>query len=202
MNYLYKISELIVTGCYIGKIKFAPGTFGSFLAFPICYIIMHFTLRNQVIFQISGLNQYEQIFLSVFFLEVFIAAILFIIGVYFTGIYINHAGKEDDPKEVVIDEIVGQMLTIILSSFSIIFLTSSSLAIKIDEIYLDIIFLFLLPFGLFRLFDIAKPWPINWLDANIKGASGVMIDDVAAAFFAVIFQYVIVFFILEFFPIN
>ena len=101
-----------------------------------------------------------------------------------------------------IDEIVGQMLTIILSSFSIIFLTSSSLAIKIDEIYLDIIFLFLLPFGLFRLFDIAKPWPINWLDANIKGASGVMIDDVAAAFFAVIFQYVIVFFILEFFPIN
>ena len=38
MKYLDKIAEFIVTACYIGKIKIAPGTFGSLIAFPICYI--------------------------------------------------------------------------------------------------------------------------------------------------------------------
>ena len=34
---------------------------------------------------------------------------------------------------------------------------------------------------LFRFFDIVKPWPIKWLDKNIRGGVGVMIDDLAAA---------------------
>jgi phosphatidylglycerophosphatase A len=54
---------------------------------------------------------------------------------------------------------------------------------------------------LFRLFDALKPWPINWLDKNIKGALGVMVDDVAAAIFASVVQYVLVFFILDFYPL-
>ena len=75
------------------------------------------------------------------------------------------------------------MLVIILTSFSVIFVYSSSMPQKIDAAYIDFIFLFLMPFVLFRAFDILKPWPINWLDSNIKGALGVMIDDVAAALF-------------------
>ena len=67
--------------------------------------------------------------------------------------------------------------------------------------YIDIAFLFVLPFVLFRLFDALKPWPINWLDKNIKGALGVMVDDVAAAIFASVVQYVLVFFILDFYPL-
>ena len=70
-----------------------------------------------------------------------------------------------------------------------------------DKKDIDFIFLFLIPFVLFRAFDILKPWPINWLDSNIKGALGVMIDDVAAALFAVVCQYVIVFLIVNFFPV-
>ena len=42
----------------------------------------------------------------------------------------------------------------------------------------------LLGFGLFRLFDIVKPWPIRWLDARVKGGFGVMLDDVLAALMA------------------
>ena len=72
---------------------------------------------------------------------------------------------------------------------------------KIGEMYTDFIFLFLLPFVLFRIFDIFKPWPINWFDRNIKSAFGVMIDDIVAAFFAVVSQYVVVFFIMGFFPL-
>lgn len=38
----------------------------------------------------------------------------------------------------------------------------------------------LLGFGLFRLFDILKPWPISWLDKRVSGGLGIMIDDVIA----------------------
>lgn len=41
-------------------------------------------------------------------------------------------------------------------------------------------------FLLFRLFDIAKPWPIRWLDQHVKGGLGIMLDDVLAALYAVI----------------
>ncbi|MFK7968031.1 MAG: phosphatidylglycerophosphatase A [Rickettsiaceae bacterium] len=201
MNYMHKIAEFFVTVCYIGKIKIAPGTFGSLVAFPLCYIIMNFTIKNQLVFQIVEGNQNEQQFLSLFLIEIFATLVLFIVGTYFTSIYIKNM-KEQDPKEVVIDEVVGQMLVVILSSFSVIFLYSSAVPQKIDEIYTDFIFLFLVPFVLFRVFDIFKPWPINWFDSNVKGAFGVMIDDVVAAFFATVTQYVIVFTIIGFFPLQ
>lgn len=41
-------------------------------------------------------------------------------------------------------------------------------------------------FVLFRLFDIAKPWPIKWLDQKVHGGFGIMIDDVLAGLFALI----------------
>jgi phosphatidylglycerophosphatase A len=43
-----------------------------------------------------------------------------------------------------------------------------------------------LGFALFRLFDIAKPWPIGWLDRRLKGGLGVMLDDVIAGAMAAI----------------
>ncbi|MGN6328140.1 MAG: phosphatidylglycerophosphatase A family protein [Rhodanobacter sp.] len=43
-----------------------------------------------------------------------------------------------------------------------------------------------LGFGLFRLFDVWKPWPIRWLDRRVKGGMGVMIDDVVAGVFAAV----------------
>jgi phosphatidylglycerophosphatase A len=41
-----------------------------------------------------------------------------------------------------------------------------------------------LGFGLFRLFDIWKPWPVCWLDRRVKGGAGVMLDDVGAGLIA------------------
>ena len=38
--------------------------------------------------------------------------------------------------------------------------------------------------GLFRFFDILKPWPIKWLDQHVQGGFGIMIDDVLAGVFA------------------
>ena len=42
----------------------------------------------------------------------------------------------------------------------------------------------LLGFALFRLFDIAKPWPINWLDRRLGGGLGIMFDDLVAGLLA------------------
>ena len=39
-------------------------------------------------------------------------------------------------------------------------------------------------FVLFRLFDIAKPWPIRWLDRQVHGGLGIMLDDVLAGLMA------------------
>ncbi len=200
MDIRKKIAEFVATVCYIGRIKFAPGTFGSLPAFPLCYIIMHFTLNNKIVFPIDGFDFQEQQIIALFVIELLATIILFFIGTYCTAIYIE-GGEDKDPKEVVIDEVVGQMLTIILVSFSVVLTYHSTLQLYIDATIVDIILLGVVPFILFRLFDILKPWPINWLDENIKGAWGVMIDDVAAAIFAVVVQYVFVFFMLDFFPI-
>lgn len=201
MDIQKKISEFIATACYIGRIKFAPGTFGSLPAFPLCYIIMYFTLNNKIVFPINGFDFQEQQIIALFSIELLATITLFFIGTYCTSIYIEDL-EEKDPKEVVIDEVVGQMLTIILVSFSVILTYHSTLQLHVDATVIDIALLGVLPFILFRLFDIMKPWPIDWLDKNIKGAWGVMIDDVAAAIFAVVVQYVLVFFILDFFPIT
>jgi phosphatidylglycerophosphatase A len=44
----------------------------------------------------------------------------------------------------------------------------------------------LLAFVLFRVMDIVKPWPIRDLDHRLKGGLGIMLDDLAAALYAVI----------------
>lgn len=69
-----------------------------------------------------------------------------------------------DSKMIVIDEVAGMWIAMIPAALN----------------PLHIFFAFVL----FRFFDILKPWPISFLDRNIKGASGVMLDDIVAGYFA------------------
>lgn len=50
-------------------------------------------------------------------------------------------------------------------------------------------------FGLFRLFDILKPWPISALDRRVKGGFGIMIDDVLAGFAAAVVLALVLYFV-------
>ena len=69
-----------------------------------------------------------------------------------------------DPPQVVVDEAAGVLLTML-------FAPSGEW--------------WLLPvFVLFRLFDIWKPWPVNWLDRELAPPWGVMVDDLAAGVYA------------------
>lgn len=191
-----QFSEFFVTFFYIGKIKYCPGTFGSLAAFPLCYAIMYFIVDNKIIIPFANLTLNEAQLVSVVIVASFICLLLLILGTYFTKIYLNYTDSKD-PKEVVIDEVVGQMLTVILVFFSVVFANESNLVKYFSTLKVSIILLFILPFCLFRFFDIIKPLPINWLDKNVKGSLGVMVDDLAAAIFAVVTQYAIVFVLID-----
>lgn len=198
MNIRTKIAEFFATVFYIGRIKYAPGTFGSLVAFPICYGVMYLTLNKMISSGTEWLLDIERQITDLFIIELLVTLALFLLGTYATSIYISDK-EEKDPKEVVIDEVVGQMLVIVLTSCSIIFVLNSKIYDVFNTNLVDFVLLFLLPFSLFRLFDIVKPWPINWVDKNVKGALGVMLDDILAALFAVTAHYVIVFFMLDFY---
>lgn len=66
----------------------------------------------------------------------------------------------DDPQEVVLDETVGCLLCLIAVPFEPLWVLAA--------------------FGLFRLLDITKPWPIRWVERRLHGGAGVVLDDVAA----------------------
>lgn len=190
------ISEIIVTCFFVGRIKFAPGTMGSLLAFPLIYSINAFIIRNNILLNIEGYNYLEQRFITIFVSLFFIIAILFLIGLWASNIYIKSKATED-PQEIVIDELVGQMLTSSLTMISVVFVYNAKLNQIYNSLVIDLTCFVLLPFILFRICDIIKPWPIKWLDKNIPGGWGVMIDDVAAAFMAAILQYAIIFIIIN-----
>ncbi len=84
-------------------------------------------------------------------------------GLWAADIYAARSGA-DDPGEVVIDEVAGQWLALVPAA--------------LDP------WLYAVAFLAFRFFDIVKVWPANWLDRNIKGAWGIMLDDLAAGVYA------------------
>lgn len=186
------ISNLIATCFFVGKIKYAPGTFGSLLAFPINYFVASFVVKSRFLLPIEGFSYTERELATLVTCLLFSSLLVFFVGWIASNHYIKRTGRED-PKEIVIDEVAGQMLTSALTFFSVAFLHVSDLGMKLDSQFIDVFCYFLLPFALFRLCDIIKPWPIGWMDRNIKGGLGVMLDDMAAGFMAVVLHHSIIF---------
>lgn len=184
-------TDLIVTCFFTGRIKYAPGTFGSLLAFPINYILVLSVIKSRFLLPFNAISDFERELLTIIFCMFMMTVILFILGVIASNQYVKRTRRED-PKEVVIDETVGQMLTSILTLPSFVF----ALQIynnNISQSLIEVVTLFVLPFILFRIFDIIKPWPIGWVDRNVKGGIGIMLDDILAAFMASLMQYAIIF---------
>ena len=156
-----KFNLIFLTFFMLGKIKYAPGTLASLIT---CFLF---------IFLINVIN------ITIIFL---ITLILFLYS--FVAInYSFEAFKSDDPQEIVIDEVVGQMLPL--------------LALPIYEtLYpLPAIYYYISAFLLFRLFDIWKPFPVNYVDENVSGSLGIMLDDIVAGIYSIIFLLLILFFL-------
>ena len=155
-----KINIFFLTFFFIGKIKYAPGTIAS-LATCILFLLL-----------ISIFN---------FSTILYIALIIFVLSLLSIN-YSFDEFKSDDPQEIVIDEVLGQMLVL--------------LAIPVYEtLYpLPILYYSFGAFFLFRLFDIWKPYPINYVDDNVSGSLGIMLDDIIASVYSILILCLIFFF--------
>ncbi len=107
------------------------------------------------------MNKLPEITVKAVVLGIILSAVLFIIGVPAATVVERFEGK--DSGKIVIDEIVGQILTFAFIPFSGVNIISG--------------------FVLFRIFDIWKPYPIN-ISQKLPKGWGIMIDDVLAALYA------------------
>ena len=140
----------------LGKIKFMPGTFGSFTTVLILFYLFHSLNISSTVISIGLI-------------------IIFIYSFYAISSYIKDS-KNKDPGEIVIDEFLGQSIPIYLYEISHGTTKENNEAI----IY------YILFFILFRYFDIVKPFPINFFDKNFKNSFGVIIDDICAGIYVVL----------------
>lgn len=165
----------------IGRLTKIPGTLASFVTCLIYYILM----SNLIPFTIS--------------LEVYclILCILFFIAVALID-ECSENFKQEDSKEIVIDEFIGQSIPIIfLSFYALPFLKWKGIVLGWEKLNYPLfepkyIFLLFICFILFRFFDILKPFPINLIDKKMKNSWGVVLDDVVAGIYATLSGYYIV----------
>ena len=150
------LNTLFVTMFGLGKIPKIPGTFGSLATTIILYILFHILhLPSNLI--------------------LIILIVIFIFSFLAVTSYIKNS-ENKDPKEVIIDEFIGQSIPIYLYEISHGTEKSADEAI----IFYGICFI------LFRFFDIVKPFPVSFFDRNFKNSFGVIMDDVCAGFYVVL----------------
>jgi len=150
-----KINFLFVTLFGIGKTKKVPGSFASLATALFLFFLFHVlnASPNFVLFSVI---------------------IIFFISLYAINIFIKDLTNKD-PKEVVIDEFIGQSIPICLYE----------IAHNIPKETDQILKFYFIMFILFRIFDITKPYPVSYYDKNFKNSFGVIMDDVCAGLYVV-----------------
>lgn len=143
-----RLAIALATGFGTGFLPKAPGTWGSLVALPLAWLLLEYIglygLASAIFFALAA-------------------------GVWAAQKYIETSGR-NDPAEVVIDEVVGQWLTILVMA-----LFSS---------FHDSLINYGMAFVAFRLFDIWKPFPIAFLERRFEDGLGIMVDDIMAALYA------------------
>ena len=139
----------------IGKLPRIPGSYASLVTVIFLYILFH-------IFSVPA-----DVFL-------FFLIAIFIVSLFSVNLFIKDLTNKD-PKEVVIDEFIGQSIPICLYEIA------HSEPVNASKV---LTFYFIM-FILFRIFDIAKPYPVSYYDKNFKNSFGVIMDDVCAGLYVV-----------------
>ena len=149
-------NSLFVTMFGIGKIKMIPGTVGSLATIIILFVLFH-TLNISSNLILLG---------------------LIIIFIYSFSAVASHTENSEnkDPKEIVIDEFIGQSIPIYLYEISH----------GTEKSPNEAIIFYAISFVLFRFFDIKKPFPVSFFDRNFKNSFGVIMDDVCAGLYVVL----------------
>lgn len=196
----YNPHFLVCTFFGLGLVsKKFPGTIGSLVAIPFSYILIKASnFIQDFIEKYFSIDNYNILYALSFALPLILIFFVFLIGILSASRY-SALTKKTDPSEVIIDEVVGQALSIFVT-IPLTFAIISNVAVtKNITVYYDLVFIIvvLCNFLLFRIFDIAKPWPISLCDQKIKGGIGIMIDDVVAALFAIVIYFAVLFFVID-----
>ncbi|MDC0619234.1 phosphatidylglycerophosphatase A [Pelagibacteraceae bacterium] len=147
---------LFVTCFGIGSFRFAPGTITSFITTIFLFSLFHIiNLSNNII--------------------LIVLLLVFLYSFHAVAEYIKD-NENKDPKEVVVDEFIGQSIPIYLYEIAHGTIKSS------QESALFYLYIFIL----FRYFDIKKPYPVSYFDKKFKNSFGVILDDVVAGLYVVL----------------
>ena len=150
------LNTLFVTMFGLGKVPIIPGTFGSLATVIVLYLFFH-------ILNISS--------------NIILVGLIIIFIYSFSAVATHIKNNENkDPKEVIIDEFIGQSIPIYLYEISH----------GTENSHDETIVFYGVCFVLFRFFDIAKPFPVSFFDKNFKNSFGVIMDDVCAGFYVVL----------------
>ena len=150
-----KINFLFVTLFGIGKLKKIPGSYASLTTTIFLFFIFHiFNFSPNII--LAGI------------------IIIFLISIFAVNIFIKDLDNKD-PKEVVIDEFIGQSIPICLYEIAHEGIKDTG----------EVLIFYFIMFILFRIFDITKPYPVSYYDKNFKNSFGVIMDDVCAGLYVV-----------------
>ena len=150
-----KVIFLFVTLFGIGKLKTIPGSYASLATTIFLFFLFHILNFKPNIILIAVI-------------------IIFFISLYAVNIFIKDLDNKD-PKEVVIDEFIGQSLPICLYEIAHESIKETS----------EVLTFYFIMFVLFRIFDIVKPYPVSYYDKNFKNSFGVIMDDVCAGLYVV-----------------
>ena len=150
-----KINFLFVTLFGIGKIKKIPGSIASLVTTLFLFFLFHVLNISPNIILISII-------------------IIFFISIYAVNIFIKDLDNKD-PKEIVIDEFIGQSIPLCLYE----------VAHNVPKDTGEILKFYFIMFILFRIFDITKPFPVSYYEKNFKNSFGVIMDDVCAGLYVV-----------------
>ena len=152
---MHNINFLFVTLFGIGKLKKIPGSYASLATIIFLFILFHILNFSPNIVLIGVI-------------------IVFLISLYAVNIFIKDMDNKD-PKEVVIDEFIGQSIPICLYE----------IAHEGTKETNEVLTSYFIMFILFRVFDIVKPYPVSYYDKNFKNSFGVIMDDVCAGLYVV-----------------
>ena len=150
-----RVNFFFVTLFGIGRISKIPGSIASLVTTIFLYFAFY-------VLKISP----ENILVGVI--------IVFFVSIYAVNIFIKNLDNKD-PKEVVIDEFIGQSIPICLYEIAHEGTKETS----------QVLTFYFIMFMLFRIFDITKPYPVSYYDKNFKNSFGVIMDDVVAGLYVV-----------------
>lgn len=159
----FTLDTFIATFFFIGYIPIAPGTFGSLAAYPIYNYLLNHNNKEGFIFWMWA-----------------IVIFLTIIGTWAIRKYQSRT-MTFDHKSVVIDEVIGMLITLAVS-FTWLYAIADFLLVFLDMKIRNI--MFLVAFVAFRYCDITKPLFIGVVDRYYKKPFGVILDDILAGLLA------------------